>query len=173
MLQTRYATQDDVKDIVALVQSAYRGESSRRGWTTEADLLDGQRTDVDEVSSLIGAADNFILIHQPQQLLASMHLARRTDHAYLGMFAVHPVMQGRGLGAQMLQRAEQIAFKEWNKPSMRMTVISLRTELIDWYRRHGYQDTGEICDFPYGEPRFGLPRRDDLVLKILSKSATF
>ena len=172
MFQTRYATQDDVPAIVALVESAYRGESSRHGWTTEADLLDGQRTDDEEVSCLLAQPGNHFLLHEQQSLLASLHLQNQSELAYLGMFAVDPQCQGQGIGAQMLRRAEQIAFEEWGCNQLQMTVIRQREDLIAWYQRHGYRLTGEIRPFPYGNPRFGLPRRDDLQLHVLSKFTT-
>jgi ribosomal protein S18 acetylase RimI-like enzyme len=172
MFQTRYATQDDVPAIVALVESAYRGESSRQGWTTEADLLDGQRTDAEEVSCLLAQPDNYFLLHEQSSLQASLHLQNQSTQAYLGMFAVDPKCQGQGIGVKMLQRAEQIAFDEWGCDQLQMTVIRQREDLIAWYQRHGYRFSGEIRPFPYGNPRFGLPRRDDLQLHVLSKFAT-
>ena len=172
MLSFRYATLADVDYIVSLVESAYRGEPSRAGWTTEADLLDGQRTDADEVSKLINQPDSCIyLCEQKEAIVASVHLLNKTHYAYLGMFAVSPVSQGCGIGKQLLRAAESLAFDEWRCPSIRMTVISLRKELLDWYYRRGYQATGEFEPFPYGNIRYGIPRRDDLVLEVLEKMA--
>jgi ribosomal protein S18 acetylase RimI-like enzyme len=160
-----------VAAIVALVESAYRGEASRAGWTTEADFLDGQRTDAAEVASLIAARDSrIVLAVSGAELLASVHL-QRSDHAcHLGMFAVRPGLQGRGIGGKMLREAERIARNEWGCREMRMGVISLRTELIAWYERRGYRRSGDFRAFPYGDARYGLPRRDDLRLEILLKA---
>lgn len=166
----RFATLDDVESVVAIVQSAYRGEVSRKGWTTEADLLDGQRTDSNEVTSVIRQPSSYILLcEQEGRLQASVHLLNEQEHAYLGMFAVRPELQDRGIGRTVIEQAESIVFEEWHSPALRMTVISLRKELISWYQRRGYQLTGETAAFPYGDERFGLPKRDDLEFIVLEK----
>jgi GNAT superfamily N-acetyltransferase len=169
-LTYRTASADNVQAIVALVQSAYRGEASRAGWTTEADLLDGQRTDVDEVAALIGApASRILLCEQGGVLLASAHLEKHAATCHFGMFAVRPDRQGSGLGQAMLAEAERIARDEWGCREMQMTVITLRTELIAWYERRGYRRSGVFRPFPYGDARFGLPKRDDLRMELLRK----
>lgn len=169
-LTYRTASADDVQAIVALVQSAYRGEASRAGWTTEADLLDGQRTDADEVAALIGApASRILLCEQGGVLLASAHLEKHAATCHFGMFAVRPDRQGSGLGQAMLAEAERVARDEWSCREMQMTVITLRTELIAWYERRGYRRTGVFKSFPYGDARFGLPKRDDLRMELLRK----
>jgi ribosomal protein S18 acetylase RimI-like enzyme len=169
-LKFRIATNNDVTDIVALVHSAYRGESSRAGWTTEADFLDGTRTDSQEVSDIINTPDNLILLcEQANQLLASVHLQKQGNTAYLGMFAVHPAMQNTGIGKSLLHAAELMAQQQWQCDHIHMTVITLRSELIAWYERRGYQRTGILKPFPYGQPRYGMPKRDDLLLEVIEK----
>ena len=169
-LHYRRAELRDVAAIVALVESAYRGDVSRQGWTTEADLLDGQRTDPEGVRALIEARDSrIVLAGNDAVLLASAHLERHGDWAYFGMFAVRPDLQGGGIGNEVLAACERIARDEWGCREMRMTVISARPELIAWYERRGYRATGETRPFPYGDPRFGLPKRDDLEFIVLSK----
>lgn len=171
MLSSRLAILDDVASIVTLVHSAYRGESSRAGWTTEADLLDGTRTDEEEVSELINKSGNCILLcEHNQNLLASVHLENRGKHAYLGMFAVSPSAQRRGVGKYLLDKAEEMVLHEWQCRVLEMTVITLRHELIAWYERRGYHRTGIHKEFPYGQARYGDPRRDDLVLEVLQKN---
>ena len=54
-------------------------------------------------------------------------------------------------------------------PTMRMTVIDIRDELIAFYERRGYRRTGIKKPFPYGDARFGLPKRDDLRFEVLEK----
>ncbi len=167
----RTATAADVPAIVALVQSAYRGESGLRGWTTESHLLDGQRTDAEDVSAVIGRPDSRVLLAETDgRLQASCHVEREGESAYFGMFAVDPSGQGQGLGKQMLAEAERIARDEWQCRFMRMTVIEQRDELIAWYQRRGYRSSGEFKPFPYGDERFGIPRRDDLRFEVLIKS---
>jgi GNAT superfamily N-acetyltransferase len=160
----------DVSSIVALVESAYRGDTSRSGWTTEADLLDGQRTDPAGVREVVEAPGARILLaEQDGVLLACCQLERRGESGYFGMFAVRPGRQGGGVGKVVLAEAERIAREEWGVARMEMTVISLREELIAFYERRGYRRTGELSPFPYGDERFGLPRRDDLAFERLVK----
>jgi GNAT superfamily N-acetyltransferase len=168
----RDATLADVDEIVQLVESAYRGETSKAGWTTEADLLAGQRTDAAAVREIVESPDARVLLAvDVDALLACCQLERRgVDTAYFGMFAVRPGLQGDGLGKLVLARAERLARDEWRASLMRMTVIAQRYELIAWYERRGYRATGETRPFPYGDERFGLPRRDDLHFVVLAKS---
>jgi ribosomal protein S18 acetylase RimI-like enzyme len=168
----RDATDGDVETIVDLVHSAYRGESSRVGWTTEADLLDGQRTDADAVRAIVASNRTRLLlaVAATGAVLGCCQLERR-DHGvcYFGMFAVSPVLQGSGLGRGLLAEAERVAHDEWGARSMKMTVITQRRDLIAWYERRGYSTTGETEPFPHGDDRFGLPRRDDLAFEVLTK----
>lgn len=170
--QFRSANLSDVPQILELVQSAYRGDSSRQGWTTEADLLDGGRAFTDEVSSIIRAADNkVILLETAGRLRASVHIKKQAQGlAYLGMFAVAPEQQNQGLGKRLLQYAEAVAVADWQCQRMEMTVIHQRQELIAWYQRRGYKLSGEQRQFPYGDTRYGIPKRQDLILDVLTKS---
>jgi ribosomal protein S18 acetylase RimI-like enzyme len=169
-MQFRRATLADVPAVVALVESAYRGDSSRAGWTTEADFLGGQRTDPDDVRTCIERADSLVLLgEQAGELVACANLAIEDGAGYFGMFSVRPELQGAGIGKQMLAEAERIARDEWRVTAMRMTVIDIRGELIAFYERRGYARTGIKKPFPYGDPRFGLPKRDDLRFEILEK----
>jgi len=164
-VEIRPATLDDVDAVVALVESAYRGESSRAGWTTEADLLDGQRTDAREVAEVL--PDTLVAVEGGEPV-GSCVLAHKGDVGYFGMFAVRPTLQGRGVGSALLTAAEHRA-KELGLPFVEMTVLSGRRELIAYYERRGYADTGERRPFPYGDERFGLPRTDDLEFAVLRK----
>lgn len=161
---------DDVETLTGLVDSAYRGESSRAGWTTEADLLGGQRTDAAGVRDVIEAPGSRMLVAESEgRLVACCQLEHRGAYAYFGMFAVDPTRQGSGLGTAVMEEAERIASREWGAPEMRMTVIVQREDLIAWYVRRGYRRTGRTEPFPYGDERFGLPKRDDLAFEVLVK----
>jgi GNAT superfamily N-acetyltransferase len=161
------ATEHDVDDIVELVQAAYRGESSRQGWTTEADLVDGQRVDADMVRAAIAGDGVVVLLVEGGELLACCELRPLEDGAaYLGMFAVRPGHQGGGIGRRVIAHATEVA-KGWGADRIRLTVIEQRTELIDWYKRLGYEPTGETEPFPYDDERFGRPLRDDLRFVVL------
>ena len=161
--------------IVELVESAYRGDASRVGWTTEADLLDGQRTDVEAVTETITTASSVMLltVDEAGRLMACCQLDGRDNGvAYFGMFAVRPEAQGSGIGGELLLEAERYAQAELAAGTLEMTVIGQRSELIAWYERRGYRRTGETRPFPYGDERFGLPRRDDLHFVVLAKALT-
>ena len=170
-LRFRDARVADVAAIVALVESAYRGDASRAGWTTEADLLDGQRIDVIGVAEIVTRRGSRVLIAKiAGEMLACCHLEKQGNACYFGMFSVKPTRQGGGVGKHMLAEAERVARDEWKCTTMEMTVISVRDELIAWYERRGYQRSGRYKPFPYGDERFGIPRRPDLRFEVLVKS---
>jgi ribosomal protein S18 acetylase RimI-like enzyme len=169
-LSYRDATEDDIEALVALIESAYRGDSSRAGWTTEADILQGSRTDPEGVRAVIAMpGSRLLIVERDGDLVACCQLEHRGDAAYFGMFAVSPALQGSGLGKQIIAEAEQSARADWGVREMHMTVISVREELIAFYERRGYRRTGELTPFPYGDERVGLPQRDDLAFELLVK----
>jgi len=166
----RTASAADASAIASLVESAYRGDASRAGWTTEADFLHGRRTDVTEIEALLAGADGrFVLLERGEQLLASCYIERQGPVCYFGMFSVHPPAQGTGIGRLVIDEVERIARDEWASERIEMTVIDIRAELIAWYERRGYRRTGKTKPFPYGDERFGLPQRDDLRFEYLVK----
>lgn len=170
MLTFRKATLADVPVLVPLIESAYRGDSSRTGWTTEADLLEGQRTDPEGVAEVITAPKSALLMAwRDADLVACCHVAEEDGAGYFGMFAVAPGLQGGGIGRDTLAEAERFARVEWGLGELRMKVINAREDLIAWYVRRGYRRTGEMTPFPYGDERFGVPLRDDLAFELLVK----
>ncbi|MBW8699217.1 Acetyltransferase YpeA [Streptomyces sp. MBT84] len=169
-LTFRDATDADVDTLVALIESAYRGDSSRAGWTTEADILEGQRTDPEGVLEVVKSPDSRLLtVERDGAVVACCQLEHRGDSAYFGMFAVSPALQGAGLGKVIIAEAERAARADWGVTQMQMTVISVREDLIAWYERRGYRRTGQMSPFPYGDERFGVPQRDDLQFELLVK----
>lgn len=169
-LTFRDAVDSDVEGLVALIESAYRGDSSRAGWTTEADILEGQRTDPEGVRAVVESPDSRLLtVERDGVLVACCQMEHRGDHAYFGMFAVSPALQGDGLGKLIIAEAERTARATWGVTEMHMTVISVREDLIAWYERRGYSRTGKMTPFPYGDERFGIPQRDDLSFELLVK----
>jgi len=164
----RNATVDDAPEIAALVNSAYRGDSSRAGWTTEADLLEGIRTDAAEIASLLAKPEMaIILCLDAEELIGSVNVERRGRDCYLGMLVVKPTLQNAGLGRKLIDAAESYARENWSSEMMTMTVISVRSELIAYYERRGYRRTGETKPFPFDEQH--VPRVDGIELEILEK----
>jgi predicted N-acetyltransferase YhbS len=158
-MMIRKAQLADIPALDTLVNSAYRGNSSRQGWTTEADLLDGIRTDREALVQMLQEPGTTILVHYTEsgRLTGCVYLKNKGTSLYLGMLTVAPTEQNQGLGKKMLTAAEQQARTE-GCTSIRMTVISVRAELIAWYERHGYRATGETEPFP-DDPRFGIPKQ--------------
>lgn len=170
----RPATTADIDRLQPFVHAAYRGDSARRGWTHEADLLDGQRIDAEGLGEAIAdPAQVVLLTERGGELLGCVSITDKGQGlAYLGMLTVDPVRQGGGLGRKLIAAAEAEAVARFGADRMEMTVIAQRAELIAWYERCGYALTGERRPFPASDPRFGLPRRDDLVFVVLAKALT-
>lgn len=149
----------DVAELNVLINSAYRGEESKKGWTTEADLISGIR--IDEAMLTEYFNNNAVAIlkctDENGRITGCVYLEVKSPRLYLGMFSVSPVLQGRGVGRALLEGAETYA-KEVNCHTITMTVISTRKELINWYERRGYKFTGEIQPF-HDHGRFGEPKQ--------------
>jgi ribosomal protein S18 acetylase RimI-like enzyme len=168
-LSLRTATKEDSGRIADLVNSAYRGDSSSVGWTNEAELLDGNRINQEEVRTLIEAERSMILLClDGAEIIGSVHLRKMDSAAYLGLFVVKPTLQGMGIGKRFMQAAENIAQKEWGIVRMSMTVINRRQELIAYYERRGYRRTGQISPFP-AHAGASIPRVEGLQLEVLEK----
>lgn len=159
-IQIRKAGEPDAGAIAALVNSAYRGDESRQGWTTEADLLDGTRIDDAAVLDLIRKPDTSVLLYIiEERVMGCVELRKDGTGLYLGMLSVAPRTQGQGIGKKLLIEAESYARKH-GCTSIFMTVISVREDLIAWYLRHGYMLTGKRMPFVVPDERWGIPKRD-------------
>lgn len=147
----RLATLADLPALKALVESAYRGDSARGGWTHEADLLEGERISAEELAAQLTneAVRVLVLTHDNGRLAATVSITDLGEGiAYLGMLAVDPAQQAGGLGRTLIADAQDWAARDFSAHTMRMTVISNRSELIAYYIRRGYVDTGRTCPFP-------------------------
>jgi ribosomal protein S18 acetylase RimI-like enzyme len=154
------AGNQDIDELVTLVNSAYRGEGSKKGWTTEALLLDGIRVNQEAVQKQITAPGAVILKYTDESgsLIGCVYLQKQDTRIYLGMLTVSPGLQAKGIGKQLLAASEVYAVQQGCN-MITMTVISVRVELIAWYKRHGYRATGETRPFPKG-PEFGTPKQE-------------
>ena len=142
------ATLQDIPALNILINSAYRGETSKKGWTTEAHLLEGKRTTEEELTEMIQHPKNtFLKYTENDQIIGSVLLVEKEHQLYLGMLTVSPELQNSGIGKKLLAEGEKHA-KALGLSSIIMTVVSVRSELIAWYNRHGYVDTGAREPFP-------------------------
>lgn len=165
------ATGAEVGSIVALVESAYRGEESRKGWTTEADLVDGRRTDAELVAALLAdTSSTVVLARRRDELVGCCALSRRPmQRVRLSMLAVAPDRQRAGVGRALVEEAARRAGEDFGARAVELAVLAPRQDLLAWYRRRGFRHTGRSEPFPYGDDRFGLPRRDDLDFVVLEQ----
>ncbi len=171
-MKIQLATPDDNPQLLPLINSAFRGESSKKGWTHEADLIEGTaRTDEETLRDILLAPGGAILKYGDEAgpIEACVYLDQRERGLYLGMLTVAPDLQGAGVGKQLLAAAEDFA-RQHQCPCVFMTVLSIRQELVAWYERHGYRQTGETQPFVV-EAKFGRPTQP-LELTILEKRIT-
>ncbi|GIV38004.1 MAG: N-acetyltransferase [Cyclobacteriaceae bacterium] len=153
------ATPQDAESLSNLVNSAYRGNTGRQGWTTEADLIDGTRTDADLLRKIIESPGSVILKCVDQgEIIGCVELRKEGNRLYLGMLTVKPACQKRGVGKKLMWAAEEYA-RQQQCLSVYMQVLTDRTELIAWYERQGYADTGQRRPFAFTDPRYGTPRK--------------
>lgn len=159
-LQIIPADFSDADEIASLVNSAYRGDSARQGWTHEAEILDGTRTDGHVIREILNEPGHQILKYiKDGEIVGCVEIMYEHNRLYLGMLTVRPDLQGRGIG-KALMSAVELRASERHCKSIFMTVISVRHELIEWYKRHGYLPTGEKKPFNFTDPRFGQPKQN-------------
>jgi predicted N-acetyltransferase YhbS len=171
MISIRQATLGDVSQLHALIESAYRGDSARAGWTHEADLLGGQRTDEKALTAIMSDPLSAILIAEDGGLRGCVQIVlTSTGLGYLGLLAVSPVVQAGGIGSRLIAAAETTLASKFAAIRIEMTVIKRRAELIGYYERRGYAKTGEVRPFPYDDERSGIAQSDDLDFVVLEKT---
>ncbi len=168
-LSFRKAAGADAELLDALVNSAYRGESSKQGWTTEADLLDGTRTNKANIENLIAQEGSMILLCiEGTEIIGCAHLELSGAECQLGMLVVKPGLQSQGIGKQLMQVAEVTARETWGVRMISMSVISVRHELITFYERRGYRRTGRKKPF-VADDTHGFPKSQPIEFEILEK----
>lgn len=170
-LQFRTATTEDASAIAQLVNQAYRPEPGARGWTHEAELVAGTRTHAGQVQALIAKKDSVILLglHGPD-IVACVHIEKDGSETHFGMLAVRPNLQGAGAGKDMLAYAEDYATRHFRAERFVMVVVSSRKELLSFYLRRGYQQTGAVKAYPL-DAEAGVPKREDLEIEVLHKAS--
>lgn len=165
----RIASESDAHEIAALVNRAYRPLSHQRGWTHEADLVAGERTSAEQVLSLFGPQSSILVLCHGAAIVACVHIQCSESSAYIGMLATEPDCQARGLGKHMLACAEHHALEHFKATTFKMSVLSLRSELIAFYERRGYVRTGHVENYPVsagvGQPLVAGLRVESLVKK--------
>lgn len=171
IIQFRSAKTEDIPKLHDLIESAYRGESAKQGWTHEADLLGGQRTDPAALRDIIEDSNQTILLaFTADNLMGCVQMVRiNADTSYLGLLTVDPGRQTGGIGKLLLSAGEDHAGQAWQTRAVEMTVIKQRANLIAWYERRGYKLTGEYRPFPLDDPDFGIPKTRALEFAVLRK----
>ncbi|NCP38721.1 MAG: GNAT family N-acetyltransferase [Shewanella vesiculosa] len=165
----RTANKSDAEAIAQLVNKAYRPETGMAGWTHESNLVSGNRTSVVQVAEILSKPDSVILVGlKSSEIVACVHVEKDGSYSHIGMLAVNPKLQGAGAGKQILAHAERYANENFGSEKFIMTVVSLRSELIAFYLRRGYQKTGAVQDYPLSAG-VGTPKFSDLKTETLEK----
>lgn len=149
MTVIRPAMAADLPALHPVIERAYRGIHARGGWTHEADLVSGERTDIATLETLIDGDSRLLVALEDDKMIGCVNVANlRGGMAYLGLLCVDPTLQAGGVGKQLMAAAEATARDLFAAQQIEMTVIDRRGELINWYERHGYRRTGETRPFP-------------------------
>ena len=171
-LTIRTARPADAEVLTDLIRSAYRGEDSRAGWTSEAHLVEGERINAGQVRTMITAAGSLLLAAEDAdtgRIVGCCQLRNEgAGLAYFGTFAVSPQAQGAGLGRQLMTEAEHQAITTFGATRLEMTVLAPQDKLIAYYERRGFRRTGETRPFP-ADPRYARPLVDGLSFVVLAK----
>lgn len=147
-LSISVVTEADIPAVTQVVNSAYQGEPGSKSWTSEGHIVAGQRTTPAILADLIQQPSVTILKCSDAQgeILGSVLLEKKEGVLYLGMLSVSPQAQAAGIGGLLLQHADIFA-RENQFDAITISVIEVRHELIEWYRRKGYHPTGKMIPF--------------------------
>ena len=165
----RVAKAEDIPALEKLVNGVYRGENALKGWTTEAEILDGQRIDSQMLQEILeNPKERIFVLDDGGEIKGCVQVTDSGDSVLLGMLSVPVELQGKGLGAKLIRFVEEDARKRGFK-SVKMHVLDVRTELLSYYERKGYRRTGDFSEWPWGDLKWGIPKRDDLKFVVLAK----
>lgn len=147
---------DDIPEVEKLVNLAYRGGLSSVAWKNEHHLVKGPRIVREDLCKYIQSEESKILLLRTVggALVGTVHLEKHGDEVFIGMLAVHPEYQNLGLGKRLLGSAADVARDRFLCRTAKMFVFGGRNELLDWYRKMGYESTGETL--PFFGPEAGL-----------------
>lgn len=160
--EIRLAQISDLQDISNLINLTYSGYSGKKGWTTEVDLISGQKVTPDSIK------DKECVIYKIEdKMVGCMFLQPKYDTQSLYMYGltVRPEYQKNKIGSKLLYAAEIATIAKRFK-SIEITVLNKRTELLDWYKRRGYKDYGVRMPVP---ANIGIPKVKDLEFVVLAK----
>jgi ribosomal protein S18 acetylase RimI-like enzyme len=166
-LKIRKASTEDATAITRLVNAAYRPELGAQGWTHESHIVSGERTNAVQVASALEKSTVLVGLYGTE-IVACVQIERDGIDAYIGMLAVDPMRQATGLGKVMLSQAESYAETSLGAQRFALIVVKARTELVQFYLRRGYDDTGKSLPYPI-DSGVGTPRSDNLELIVLRK----
>jgi len=170
----RTATETDAESIATLVNGSYFGEESNQGWTNQNGMVTGKKTSAESISNMMVNGKGVFLMFFGETdhiLKGSIHLIynQESNSAYLGMFSVRPDLQAQGYGKFILSTAENYAISNWHVDYIKLRVIMQRPELIAYYVRRGYSDTGFREPFPKENLKLTTLLRSDLNVGTMSK----
>jgi ribosomal protein S18 acetylase RimI-like enzyme len=171
LIVCRRAVASDAGNLVELIKSAYRGDASRSGWTSEADFVEGDRIDTDQVLSVIDSDDScFLTLERAGEIVGCCHIQDRGEGTtYFGTFSVRPTLQGKGFGDRLLGEAEREASVAYAATELEIAVLGQQERLIEWYERRAFRRTGDTRPFP-SDGKFARPLRSDLYFVVLKKN---
>ncbi|MPW44622.1 GNAT family N-acetyltransferase [Acinetobacter guerrae] len=161
------ATEQHINDVVELVNFSYRNKD-HQGWTSEALIVEGDRINADQLQDLMNSDAAILLLLQQKQLVGCVHVQKNEDAGYIGMLTIHPNFQNQGIGKQLLQAAEHYLIEKYSVSCFKMSVLSVRSELLAFYQRRGYEVTSQVDDYPI-HANVGQPLSKDLTVLHLVK----
>ena len=168
-ISVRKAATEDAGVIVALVNAAYRPTPGSEGWTHEADLVTGSRIDLGQLLRVLESSTVLVAVRE-SQLVGCVQIQATGRESHIGMLAVLPSAQTAGLGKKLLVEAECYAKSNFGAERFVLLVVAGRRDLINFYVRRGYEETGEFQAYPI-EAGVGTPVDPNARLAVLQKSS--
>lgn len=164
------AKEGDIQEISNLINLTYSGYSGKKGWTTEADLLSGQKVTPKAIGEILSNPNKKILVSRGNKLLLGcVFLEKRDKSIYLSALTVNPNFQRKNIGSKLLSSSETFSSLFWKIYNIEMTVLNQRHELLEWYKKRGYKDFGLRLPFPYWNKEMGIPKIGGLEFVVLTK----